>query len=112
MGNFLPRVIVDDFDKPSTASSNGDGCSVFEKRRGIEEAGFGRAGSAFSFHGSAFWVWMQQDLRQVRMPWEGTLGRHAQKARMDWRKKSQTSAFAAGDAAHDCSNTVLIQVTK
>lgn len=54
MGNFLPRVIVDDFDKPSTASSNGDGCSVFEKRRGIEEAGFGRAGSAFSFHGSAF----------------------------------------------------------
>jgi hypothetical protein len=42
--------------------------------------------------------------RQVRMPRDGTLGRHAPKSSMDWRKKSQTLSSAAGGAAHDYSN--------
>jgi hypothetical protein len=103
MGNLPPRLIVDDLDKPS---SNGDGCSVLEKRRGIEEAGFGRAGSAFSFHRSAFRFRCSRILVRYECLGESTLGRHAQKARMDWRKKFQTSAPAAGGAARDCSNTV------
>jgi hypothetical protein len=59
----------------------------FEKRRCIGEAGFGRAGSAFSFHGSAFGFGCSRIFVRYECLDEGTLGRHAQKARMDWRKK-------------------------
>jgi hypothetical protein len=91
-------MIVEDFDKPRSETV----CPVLEKRRGIEGSRFRESWIRFLPPWICVWVWMQQDLRQVRMPCEGTLGRHAQKARMDWRKKFQTLLSAAGGTAHDC----------
>ena len=92
---FPPRMIVDDFDKPRRETVVQRSGAVLRKQVSGEL-------DPLLFSWICNWVWMQQDLRQVRMLCEGTLGRHAQKARMDWRKKFQTSAPAAGGAAHDC----------